>query len=326
MALQIERILDSRFEFSLDGGDILSSDQNRLFTDGSYCHFKTGNGANIIKKQDILFSDVTIIDTYGGTGSYTPPNVQSLWIKLVELNFFKGLDGVGVTQGVTRFSALIDTPQYFGNNGKIPIVNESEQRLDYTTFYNFNLLTQLEDVAISQLVEGKIIGVTSVEGQLKFTLVDNGSGTGTPSNSQSIKIPIIATQGQTQILVDSKPSSLLLYKNGIYQIERDGYDFTYNQATGIISLLYVANENDYYEVVFIGGSTKILIVATADNQDTFSFSGNPAFVDVYLNGSRLREGVGYTRSSFSSNNDITIINQDLIDDIRIGHIVEVITY
>lgn len=172
MALIIERVLDTRFEFEYNGGSLLSSDQNRLFTDGNYCHFKTATGANIIKEQNVLFSDVTVIDTYGGTGTFTFVNIQSLWIKLKELKFFDGLSsGVG-SGGSTTFLGLSDTPTYFGNNGKTLIANESEQKLDYVTFYNFDKFTQLSDVAISSLINNKIIGVTLVSGVPKLTLVD----------------------------------------------------------------------------------------------------------------------------------------------------------
>lgn len=178
MALIIERVLDTRFELQYNGGNILSSDTNRLFTDGNLCHFKTGTGANIIKEQNVLFSDITVKDTFGGTGDFTFINIQSLWSKLKELKFFDGLNsGVGAG-GSTTFLGLTDTPSYFGNNGKTLIANESEQKLEYTTFWNFEKFTQLNDVEIASLTEGKIVGVASVGGILKFTLIDKpASGT-----------------------------------------------------------------------------------------------------------------------------------------------------
>lgn len=174
MQLIINRVLDSRFEFQYDGGDLLSSSENRLFTDGEFCNFKTGTGANIIKEQNVRFSDVTVIDTFGGTGTFTFANVQSLWIKLKELNFFIGVGGSGSGggSGVDTFFALTDTPTFFGNNGKTFIINESELRLDAVPFYNHNQLIQLSDVAITQLVPDKIIGVENVNGVNKFTLID----------------------------------------------------------------------------------------------------------------------------------------------------------
>lgn len=171
MALQIERILDSRFEFSLDGGDPISDNAPNLTTFGNVCHFKTKSGANIIREQNITYADITVIDTFGGTGSFTFVNIQSLWVKLIDLNFFVGAAGVG-GGGSTTFAGLNDTDAYFGNDGKIPIVNENELKLDYVTFYNYNKFTQLDDVEVATLIDGKIIGVTLVSGQPKITLVD----------------------------------------------------------------------------------------------------------------------------------------------------------
>lgn len=172
MALEIERILDSRFEFSLDGGDPISDNAPNLTTFGDICHFKTKNGANIIKNQNITYADVTVIDTFGGTGSYTFANIQNLWTKLIDLNFFVGVAGSGGGGGVTRFDALLDTFTYFGNDGKVPVVDESQLELVPTTFYNFNEFTQLEDVSIETLIAGKVLSVALVGGTPKIVLSD----------------------------------------------------------------------------------------------------------------------------------------------------------
>lgn len=172
--LIIERVLDTRFEFELNGdGKIISSDQNRLLTDGSFCHFKTGTGANIIKEQNVSFSDITVIDTFGGTGSHTFLTVQALWVKLIELKFFDGLAAAGGGGGSTTLIGLTDTPStYLNQDGKVMVVNESQQKIEFQTFYNINELTDLDDVAISSLIADKIIGVESVSGVLKFVLID----------------------------------------------------------------------------------------------------------------------------------------------------------
>jgi hypothetical protein len=173
MALIINRVLDTRFELQYNGGNILSSDKNTLFTDGSYCHFKTGTGANIIKEQNLTFADVTVIDTFGGSGTFTFANIQELWIKLIDLKFFDGAisSGFGGGLGASTFAALTDTPTYFGNNGKVHIVNEAENKLDAVDFYNFDKFTQLSDVEIESLIENTVVGVTSINGEPKLTLV-----------------------------------------------------------------------------------------------------------------------------------------------------------
>ena len=152
MALIIERVLETRFELTYNSEPTLSSDKNGLTTSGIYCHFKTGTGANLIKQQLVAFSDITIIDTYGSTGTFTGfANQNALHSKLRELGFFNGSATVTGT-GSTTFLALTDTPVYAGNNGKTLIINEAENRLDAINFYNYNLLMQMDDVEISSFM------------------------------------------------------------------------------------------------------------------------------------------------------------------------------
>lgn len=321
MALEITKILESRFEFSLDNGDPISDNAPSLTTFGNVCHFKTSNGASIIREQNITHADITLIDTFGGTGTFTNfANVQNLWTKLIELNFFAGVNSVQGGSGVTRFDALLDAFQYFGNNGKVPVVDESQSKLIPTDFYNINKLLQLSDVSISSLVEGKYLKVENVEGELKIVLSDVPTNT---SSSNMKKIIIVAEENQTEINVDNSPNNIFLFKNGSWQIE----DSDYSYSSGVVTSLQSVNEGDYFEIIPLTNDIlKIIVQATADNQTEFNFNGNPSFADAYLKGSRLREGTDYTRTLFSSDNKITIINQSLVDYIETGDTLEIITY
>lgn len=175
--LVINRILDSRFEFSLDGGAPISDNAPNLTTFGNIAHFKTKSGANIVKKQNISFADITVIDTFGGTGTFTFPNIQAVWTKLIELNFFLGVSGSGGGGvGVTRFDALLDTFQYFGNDGKVPVVDESQLRLVPTEFYNVKDFVELNDVGFDTLIAGKVLSVANIGGVPKIVLSDPSSG------------------------------------------------------------------------------------------------------------------------------------------------------
>lgn len=329
MALQIERVLDSFFKFSLNGGTPIIDASPTVTFDGNLCNFKTKNGASIIKEQKIIVSDVTVVDTFGGSGSFTYNNVPSLIEKLAALNFFQ--DRVTANAGSTSFNTLLDTFTYFGNNGKVPIVDEQQQKLIPTDFYNLNKLTQMSDVAISSLTSGKYLKVEMVQGVPKVVLADIISKS---TASGFKKIEYIAQEGDTEITVDNSPVGIFLYKNGSWLIENR--DFTY--IGGLISLIKLsadginyepspAYENDYFEVIPLANNVKKqTITATQNNQAEFNFDGNPAFADVYLKGTRLREGVDYTRTLFSGNNKIIIINQYFIDDIQTGDILELITY
>lgn len=113
------------FSLVLDGGSPIISEQNRLTTIGNLCNFKTANGANLILKQNILYSEITII-----TGSsHVPTSINDLWISLIAAGFFNGVVAAGGT-GATNFTALLDTfSSYIGRDGQVLVVNESMQKI-----------------------------------------------------------------------------------------------------------------------------------------------------------------------------------------------------
>ncbi len=121
------------FSLVLNGGSPIISEQNRLTTIGDFCNFKTANGANLILKQNILYSEITII-----TGvSHIPTSINDLWVSLIAAGFFDGIvSSGGVT--ATRFDELLDTFSYFGRDGQLLVVNESELKLDTIAVSIFN--------------------------------------------------------------------------------------------------------------------------------------------------------------------------------------------
>jgi len=115
------------FSLVLDGGSAIISEQNRLTTIGNFCNFKTANGANLILKQNILYSEITII-----TGvSHVPTSINDLWVSLIDAGFFDWLGTSGGGTGVDRLIELLDTfPSYLGRDGQVLVVNESMQRIE----------------------------------------------------------------------------------------------------------------------------------------------------------------------------------------------------
>jgi len=116
------------FSLVLDGGDPIISEQNRLTTIGDFCNFKTANGANLILKQNILYSEITIVTA----GSYVPISIYDLWLNLINAGFFDGLGtGGGGGTGAENFTELLDTfPSYIGRDGQVLVVNESMERVE----------------------------------------------------------------------------------------------------------------------------------------------------------------------------------------------------
>ena len=141
------------FSLALNSDEIVISDQNRLTTVGNFCHFKTANGANIVKEQNVLFSEITLITS----GSATFASVNALWVGLINAGFFDGLGTGGGGGGVAEFTELTDTfPSYLGRNGQTLIINESQQRIESVPFYNVQNFVQLAD-APSSLLPNKMI-------------------------------------------------------------------------------------------------------------------------------------------------------------------------
>jgi len=126
-SLVITKETGNFFSLVLDGGEPIISEQNRLTTVGDFCNFKTANGANLILKQNILFSEITIV----AAGSHVPTSINDLWISLINAGFFDGLGTTGGGTGAERFTELLDTfSTYLGRDGQVLVVNESMQRIE----------------------------------------------------------------------------------------------------------------------------------------------------------------------------------------------------
>lgn len=144
------------FQLSIDGltQPSVSSIRNDLLTVGNELHFKTSNGANIVKKQNILPVNLTVID--GASYSFT--TVDEVWNRLIVIGFFEWISGS--TSGVNRFDDLLDTFQYFGKDGQVCVVDESQLKIKAVPFYNKRKFIELED-APSNLVANKMVVVNA---------------------------------------------------------------------------------------------------------------------------------------------------------------------
>jgi hypothetical protein len=141
--LTITKEPNDYFSFVLNG-DVateIKNTRNDLLTVGNIAHFKTANGANLIKEQDVIYFNITIID---GANSLVPVSVDDLFSKLISVGFFDWINGSG-GGGVDRFDELADTFSYFGNDGKIPMVDESQLKLVPFTMPNVAYLDKFPD-------------------------------------------------------------------------------------------------------------------------------------------------------------------------------------
>lgn len=142
------------FTFVLNGdvANAIKNTRNDLLTIGDVSHFKTSQGANLIKEQNIPFNNVKIVN---GATSLVPISVDDLFIKLISVGFFDWINGAGGIGGVNRFDDLLDTFKYFGKDGQGIRVNESQLKLEPYVLPNTSYL----DYFPSNLITGKILVV-----------------------------------------------------------------------------------------------------------------------------------------------------------------------
>lgn len=311
--LLIERKTENRFEFSLNAGEKISDSKPLLQTVGTKCNFRTLNGSSIVKKQNVDVTEITVRDTFGATGDFTFTTVAALWIKLIELNFFDGVSGGGSIGGSTTFTGLNDTFQFFGNNGKIPIVNEAEAKLEPSVFYNFNKFTQLGDVAISTLISGKFVSVQLINNVPKIVLSDP------PVTIDNIGQSAMGNAIYADLITQTTP---LNYTSGILQLTNDiqgagtnlgempfGILEVWDELNGGLSLSELSI-GDFVEV-----RVDISVTTTIVNQKIGVFVKlNEGLVDekiVNINSKAIAKDIGL--NSFTGSVPILVSNQSIKD-------------
>lgn len=168
------------FSFVLNGvtANKVTNTRNDLLVVGTECHFKTANGANLVKNQQINATDVTLIDS--GTFTFATPNL--LFDKLIEAGYFSWITGGGAGTGVNRFDDLLDTFKFTLNSGYVCVVNTSEQKLEAVPFYNYRNFTELEDAPDVILPNKMLVGNAQGNG-LIFVDVPNAPETQIQVNS-----------------------------------------------------------------------------------------------------------------------------------------------
>jgi len=160
-SLLITKLSDDSFSFVVNGDavNVIINLRNDLTTVGDECHFKSSEGANLIKLQQVQYNEVTIVD---GATLPVATSPLDLRIKLRSVGFWDWLTTGG--SGVDAYQDLIDTLPFFGNDGKVPIVNEAQLRLDYATFPNVSYLNLFP----TPLVANKGIKVNSLATAYEF--------------------------------------------------------------------------------------------------------------------------------------------------------------
>jgi hypothetical protein len=160
--LTITKETDGYFTFVLNGDSAnpIKNTRNDLLTVGNLAHFKTANGANLIKEQDVIYSNITIID---GVTSVVPTSVDDLFNELSDIGFFDWINGSGGSGGVNRFDELEDTFSYFGKDGQVVRVNESELKLETFTMPDVSYLSKFPTPLVAGMMLKVNAGATAYE-------------------------------------------------------------------------------------------------------------------------------------------------------------------
>jgi len=211
--LLITKLAAEEYSFVVNGdtANEIVNMRNDLTVVGNKCHFKTSNGANLIKEQNITYSDVTL-----ETGTtYTFTSVYQLFTTLRAVGFFDWIDSIGGGgTGTDRFDELLDTFTYFGKDGQGLRVNESELKLETYTVYNYQNLTQLADT-FDTIIPNKML-VTNATGD-KVVLADLPETPETYLNSVgTFHYADDATNTTPLVLVSDIPTLLTNDANGEY--------------------------------------------------------------------------------------------------------------
>lgn len=210
------------FSLVLDGGASIISEQNRLTTIGDYCNFKTANGANLILKQNILYSEITII-----TGvSHVPTSINDLWVSLIAAGFFDGIVSAGGFTA-TRFDELLDTFTYFGRDGQLLVVNESELKLD--------------TIAISIFTEADRIKLDAIEDRAQVNVQSDWNETNPESDTFILNKPNFSAIGVFNVRFSGSGQNYTLplggvafkgwINDGVQHLEQAGFEADLNTFT-----------------------------------------------------------------------------------------------
>lgn len=233
--LQISKLNGGYFEFILNSETPIKNFRNDLFAVGEELHFKTANGANLIKQQQVFPSNVTLIS--GGTFTFT--SVSDLFEKLVEVGYFDWFIGGGTGIGVDRFTDLIDTfPSYVGKDMQCVVVDESQLKLKTVPFYNKQFIAEMND--FEGVLQANKMVTTNASGT-KFILEDkptppqqylNSVGYFDYSDSATVITPLNIVSGVPLLFTNDTLGVYTSYSNAPYGIsnvyngDTNQFDFT----------------------------------------------------------------------------------------------------
>lgn len=236
------------FSLVLNGGSPIISEQNRLTTIGDFCNFKTANGANLILKQNILYSEITII-----TGvSHIPTSINDLWVSLIGAGFFDGVVTSGGGSPATYFTSLLDTfSSYIGRDGQVLVVNESMQRIETIAVSLFSAADRAKLDGIETNAEVNVQSDWNESDPSSDAFIANKPDL-SASNVESIDFPRLIAPQQVFNIPTGKTAKWALVNGTYYVLETANNTAEFNTFTqsGIQVIFKNTLEIGEYPVIF----------------------------------------------------------------------------
>ncbi len=232
--LTITKEANDYFTFVLNGDTVnaIKNTRNDLTMVGNFAHIKTSNGANLISQQDVLYNNITIVD---GVTSLVPTSPDDLFAKLISVNYFDWFTGGG-SGGTDRFDELLDTFSYFGKDGQILRVNESELKLETFVLPSTDYLNNFP----SPLVALKMLRVNSAGTAYEF--VD------APAGLNGYNELFTYVSGVQEFTLGSGAKINLIFYNN-YPLKKD---IDYTISGNLITILPIITLISGDEIVAIG--------------------------------------------------------------------------
>ncbi len=236
--LTITKEANDYFTFVLNGDTVnsIKNTRNDLTMVGDYAHIKSSNGANLISQQNVIYSNITIID---GATTLIPTSPDDLFAKLISVNYFDWINGSG-GGGVDRFEDLLDTFNYSLQENKAVFVNASATGLEPRTLTLVTVSTQLSDMPSSPVQDQILIRNSANDAYIQIPV---------PAGANGYNQEFIYNTGDpVDFVLGTNASLSLVFLNG-YPLKKDT---DWSQAGNILTILPTVTLVQDDQIVAVG--------------------------------------------------------------------------
>jgi hypothetical protein len=175
---------------------------------------------------------------------------------LIDAGFFNGIAGTGAGSTIDRFDELLDTFQYFGRDGQLLIVNESELKIDTVAY---KIFTEQDKLKLNGIESGAQVNVNTdwLESDPNSDRYLVNRPNIVPDYIDDTNFEVLKTVDKsTQQTFEATDLALVkargteLYAEGVPSINADPTKFDISAVT----LGQIKDLNEYYSITYGGGT------------------------------------------------------------------------